>query len=356
MGKAPAVRLIPAIVWHPVDAPGTTLDERLLRLLAAIGRHATLRAAAAATGLSYRAAWGLLADTARLLGVSLVELHQGRGARLTPAGRQLLDANERLLQRLQNESVAIHLPLDKAAPRRAPGRPPLTISASHDLLLAAFCEQWARPEGIVNDLVFRGSLESLKALARGDADIAGFHSVAPLGDGLHCGVRRLLDPRRDVLLRFAEREQGLIVPKGNPRGLRSLPDVAAQQVLFVNRQRGSGTRALIDELLREAGIEPTSIRGYETEEYTHLAVAATIAAGHAEAGVGLRAAAVRFGLDFVPLRKEVYWLALRSKRVDSEPVRRLRAGLAGEPLHAAARGLPGYSIEGAGAITRLANA
>src|SRR5690606_13251426 len=146
MGKAPAVRLIPAIVWHPVDAPGTTLDERLLRLLAAIGRHAPLRAAAAATGLSYRAAWGLLADTARLLGVSLVELHQGRGARLTPAGRQLLDANERLLQRLQNESVAIHLPLDKAAPRRAPGRPPLTISASHDLLLAAFCEQWARPE------------------------------------------------------------------------------------------------------------------------------------------------------------------------------------------------------------------
>lgn len=352
MRHSATIRLVPELVWCPAGAGAAPLDSRLIHLLTGIEQYATLRAAARHTGLSYRAAWGLLGETGRLLGVPLVELRQGRGARLTEAGAQLVAANARAAERLREGAFALELAVPK---RRAASRlrAQLALAASHDLLLAAFCDQWAKPEGVVGDLVFKGSAESLKSLARGEADMAGFHAVVSAEDGAAASFRRLLDPRRDVLIRFAEREQGLIVPKGNPKRLHTLADVAAQRVRFVNRQRGSGTRLLIDQMLRQAKIAPASIRGYETEEYTHLAVAATIATGQAEAGFGLKAAASRLGLDFVPFRREVYWLALRSRRLDTELVRRLREGLTGDPLRRAARGLAGYSIANAGTVVPL---
>lgn len=343
------IRLVPELRWLPSGGGNVPLDGRLMRLLISIKKHATLRAAARESGLSYRAAWGLLGETGRRLGIPLVEMRQGRGARLTDAGEQLLAANERATQRLRDESFGFELTVTRKARTRAH----LALVASHDLLLAAFCDQWAKPERIVGDVAFKGSLESLKAFAHNEADIAGFHAVATSDKGSVAGFRRLLDPRRDVLIRFAEREQGLIVQKRNPKHLNSLADVAARQVRFVNRQRGSGTRLLIDQLLREAGIKAASVKGYETEEYTHLAVAATIAAGQAEAGFGLKAAAVRLALDFVPLRKEIYWLAVRSRRLDSDLVRRLREGLAGKPLRNAVGNLAGYSIKNAGTVVEL---
>ena len=353
MSSSATIKLVPELVWGLSDGGVTALDRRVLRLLVGVKTHATLRAAAQEAGLSYRVAWGLIGDTGRLLGVPLVDLRQGRGAQLTEAGEQILAANARAMQRLSDGAFALEL-----APARKAGSPAqrsrLSLAASHDMLLAAFCDQWGKPEGIIHDVAFRGSIESLKAFARNEADIAGFHAVAPSDKGFVTGFRRTLDPRRDALIRFAEREQGLIVPQGNPKRLATLADVATQQVRFVNRQRGSGTRLVIDQLLRQAGLGPASIRGYETEEYTHLAVAATIAAGQAEAGFGLKAAAARLELDFVPLRKEIYWLAVRSRRLDSDLVQRLRAGLAGEPLRRALGNLAGYSIENAGAVVELA--
>jgi putative molybdopterin biosynthesis protein len=283
----------------------------------------------------------------------LVDLRQGRGAQLTEAGEQILTAHEHALRRLSEGAFAFELKPPQKTGSPGQSRTRLSLVASHDMLLAAFCDQWGKPEGIINNVAFRGSIESLKAFARNEADIAGFHAVVPSDKGVVAGFRRTLDPRRDVLIRFAEREQGLIVQHGNPKRLATLTDVAAQQVRFVNRQRGSGTRLVIDQLLRQTGLGPASIRGYETEEYTHLAVAATIAAGQAEAGFGLKAAAARLELDFVPLRKEIYWLAVRSRRLESDLVRRLRAGLAGEPLRRALGNLAGYSIENAGEVVEL---
>lgn len=352
MPNSATIRLVPGLVWCPTRAGAPPLDGRLVRLLAAIKEHATLRAAAGHAGLSYRAAWGLLGETGRLLGVPLVELQRGRGARLTGAGEQFLAANERAVERLRDGSFAVELTVRKPSARRRP-LAQLALAASHDLLLAAFYDRWAKPEGVVGAIAFQGSTESLKALARSEVDIAGFHAVAPMENGLAAGFRRLLDPRRDVLIRFAEREQGLMVPKGNPRGLRSLADVARERVQFVNRQRGSGTRLLVDQLLKQARISPASVRGYETEEYTHLAVAATIAAGQADAGFGLKAAAGRLGLDFVPLLKEIYWLAVRSRRLESASMQSLLRALQGDPLRNALRGLSGYSIQDAGAIVPL---
>ena len=341
------MRLEPEISWRPAGATGAPFDRRLAPLLAAIRARATLRAAAQEVGLSYRAAWGLLSEAGRLLGIPLVELQRGRGTRLTPAGEQLVAADVRAARRLREHALEL-----RVVPRRAPqaARRGLAVVASHDLLLAALCDHWARPEGLVGDVAFKGSVESLRALARGEADVAGFHAGTPHGSEATLALRALLDPRRDVLIRFAEREQGLMVKRGNPRRLRSLHDVAAKDARFINRQRGSGTRLLIDQLLNDAGIAPVALRGYETEEFTHLAVAATVAAGRADAGLGLKAAAHRFGLDFVLVRREVYWLALRSRRLDAEPAQLLRRGIAGEPLRRAARGLAGYSIRGAGTV------
>lgn len=352
MRRFATIRLVPELLWCPAQSGAAPLDARLLPLLQAIRKHTTLRGAARDVGLSYRAAWGLLGDTAKLLGVSLVELQQGRGARLTEAGELLLGANERASRRLRDEALVLELQIQKQqAARRS--RKQLSLVGSHDLLLAAFCNDWAKPEGLIGEVSFRGSLESLQALARNEADIAGFHAVVSEDSMASGNFGRLLDRRRDALIRFAEREQGLIVQKGNPRGLRSLSDVAAQHMRFINRQRGSGTRLLIDRLLKQAHITPASIRGYDAEEYTHLAVAATIAAGQADAGFGLKAAAERLGLDFVPLLKEVYWLAVRARRINSDPIARLREGLSGAPLRNAVNGLAGYSIAQAGTIVPI---
>ena len=329
------MKLVPEVSWR-ARAP---LDARLVPLLRAIRGHATLRAAAAALGVSYRSAWDLLAAEGRALGTPLVHMARGRGAKLAPLGERLLaadDAVRRELARLEPQ-----LAVSVTAAERVAGQRSLRLSASHDLLLARFCETLALPV----DLSFKGSLECLALLAHGEADLAGFHAsgdVAP--------VMRLLHPRRHRLVRFAAREQGLMIPKGNPKRVRGLDDLGAKHLRFVNRQRGSGTRLLFDELLAQRDLRAADIRGYSTEEFTHLAVAATIAAGRADAGFGVKAAAARFGLDFLPLRRERYWFAMRARDEDNAPVRAFLKTLRGAELRRMARQFSGYDARGAGEI------
>lgn len=327
------MKLVPEVSWRA----GAPLDPRLVPLLRAIRGHDTLRAAAQALGVSYRSAWDLLAAEARALGAPLVAMERGRGAKLAPLGERLLaadDAVRRELERLQPRLAVTVTAAERAAAQRR-----LRLAASHDLLLAQFCESVSLPV----DLAFKGSLECLAALAHGDADLAGFHASGDLGP-----VSRLLQPKRHRLVRFAMREQGLMVAKGNPRRVRRLEDLGKKPLRFVNRQRGSGTRLLFDALLAQHGLRPADIAGYATEEFTHLAVAATIAAGRADAGFGVKAAAARFGLDFLPLRRERYWFALRVRDEDNAAVRAFLKALRGDELQRMARALPGYDARGAG--------
>jgi putative molybdopterin biosynthesis protein len=126
--------------------------------------------------------------------------------------------------------------------------------------------------------------------------------------------------------------------------------VAKTHARFVNRQRGSGTRRLIDRLLNDQNVTPADLRGYGNEEYTHRAVAATVAAGGADAGFGVAAAAAELGLDFVPVLRERYWLALRSRALDTPAAQRLLEALSGKPLARIGRGFVGYDFRGAGEI------
>jgi molybdate transport repressor ModE-like protein len=325
------------VVWQ---AGGRAFDPRLLALLRALQRTATLKAAAEEQRISYRAAWGLLLEAGELAGAPLVELQRGRGARLTRFGAQLLRSDEQLRHAFEGLRSRYEVKSSGGTARA------LRVAASHDPLLATFCERFAMPAALVEEVSFRGSEESLALFSRGMVDVAGFHL-----DGFD--VRRFVRPGRDVLVRFAVREQGLIVAHGNPKQLASLSDVAKSHARFVNRQRGSGTRRLIERLMDEAGIAPEAIRGFGTQEYTHRAVAATVAAGGADAGFGVQAAAVELGLDFVPVLRERYWLAMRTRTAATPAAQRLLEALSGKPLSRIARGFVGYDFAGAGEVVQV---
>jgi len=335
------------IVWRAGDAQGAQLDPRVLKLLRSIHRHGTLRAAALETGVSYRAAWGQLLDVGALVGTPLVVMERGRGARLTKLGESLLAADEQVRREMEPLRARFEVGIDRTT---GSGSAPLRLAASHDPLLAEFCGRVAIPSRLLSEVAFRGSLDSLAIYARGTADIAGFHvTIGERADG----VKKSLRPARDRLVRFVDREQGLIVARGNPLKLANLSDVARAHARFVNRQRGSGTRLIVDRLLAEQKLSPERVRGYTTEEYTHLAVAAMIAAGRADAGIGVRAAAAQLDLGFVPVLRERYWLVLRERTLASAAGQLFVEALKDKAFTRLARKFAGYTFDRAGTVATV---
>ncbi len=190
---------------------------------------------------------------------------------------------------------------------------------SHDLTLDLLADELGqRAPGHRFSSANVGSLGGLMALQRGEAHVAGSHLLdEETGEYNVSTIRRFLAGIPVILLGFVRREQGLIVPKGNPKDLRGMADLARPDVVFVNRQRGAGTRVLLDYRLKQAGISPRAIQGYERQEYTHLAVAAAVASGAADCGMGILAAARALDLDFVPLDHERYDLVLPAEHYSS---------------------------------------
>jgi putative molybdopterin biosynthesis protein len=189
------------------------------------------------------------------------------------------------------------------------------------------------------------------ALQRGEAHLAGTHLLDPqTGDYNVSYLRRYLPGVPTVLVTLVGREQGLIVPAGNPRGLRGLADLAQPGVRFVNRQRGAGTRMLLDYELGRLGLTPDSITGYDREEYTHLAVAAAVASGAAEAGLGIHSAAAALGLAFVPLFNERYDLAVPRMFYESPLLGPLFEVLHDPAFKAAVSQLAGYDPRPMGTV------
>jgi molybdate-binding protein/DNA-binding transcriptional regulator YhcF (GntR family) len=198
------------------------------------------------------------------------------------------------------------------------------------------------------------SLGGLFALANGDCDLAGCHLLdAESGDYNTPFVRRVLPGEAVDLVTLAEREQGLLVAAGNPRGIAGLADLARPGLRFVNRQRGSGTRVLLDRLLAAARVPADALEGYAREEPTHLAVAGAVAGGAADAGLGIRAAARALGLDFVPLARERYELAVYPATRERPAVRAMLAALRSRAFVAAVEALAGYDTRETGRIRRV---
>ncbi|MGH3979913.1 MAG: molybdopterin biosynthesis protein, partial [Pseudonocardiaceae bacterium] len=225
---------------------------------------------------------------------------------------------------------------------------------SHDLVLD-LAASWLRAAdpGVTLASSNVGSLGGLVALRDGLCHLAGSHLLDPAtGEYTLPYLPRVLGEREITVVRLVHREQGLLVAPGNPLGVTGLADLP--RLRYVNRQRGAGTRVLLDHELRGCAIDPSDVVGYEREEHTHLAVAAAIAAGRADAGLGILAAARAFGLDFVPVAREPYDLVVAAEVWDSEVLAPLRALLADTGFRAAVEELGGYSTTQTGQRVMLA--
>ena len=195
-----------------------------------------------------------------------------------------------------------------------------------------------------------GSLGGLQALARRQCHLAGCHLLdGQTGVYNREAIARTLDEGM-LLVRLVDREQGLILPPGNPLGLQGIADLARKDVRFINRQRGSGTRVLLDYLLLQQGMTPARLNGYRDEEYTHMNVAAAVLSGRADAGLGVRAAAVALGLDFVPVGVEEYDLVIPQRLRDDARILALLEVIRSPRFRAAVDALGGYGTARTGEI------
>ncbi|HEX8949534.1 MAG TPA: molybdopterin biosynthesis protein [Dissulfurispiraceae bacterium] len=167
-----------------------------------------------------------------------------------------------------------------------------------------------------------GSMGGLMALKRGEAHLAGTHLLdEQTGEYNVPFIKKLFKDKRIALVNLVYRQQGFLVKRGNPKGIGNFRDLAREDVFFINRQSGSGTRLLLDKYLRELGIDPQKVKGYEKEEYTHMAVASAVLTGLADTGLAVLSAAKALGLDFIPVANERYDLAIPRDLLDTEMVR-----------------------------------
>ncbi len=271
----------------------------------------------------------LAAPLSRGAGV-ITSLVQADGLALVPSGVQGIEAGEKIQVRLYRSKSEIEKTI-------------LAIG-SHDLtldLMAQFLAEHDRRLASANV----GSQGGLVALRRGEAHLAGSHLLNPQTGEYNVSYIRQYMPNIPVkVLALVMREQGLIVRRGNPKGIKSLRDLASPRVRFVNRQRGAGTRVLLDYHLKSMTIAPESIGGYNQEEYTHLGVAAAVASGRADCGLGIAAAAQALDLDFAPLFQERYDLVIPKQFADDELLAPLFDLLADSDFRAAVSQLRGYDV------------
>lgn len=335
--------------------PGLALDtELLLSLLAAIQSSGSIAAAVKASGLSYRHVWGQLMAAEQLFNAKLLIKQPGKGTRLSPLAETLLWADKRISARLSPTLQSLASELEAELDKTVLGsRSALRIDATHGFAVATLLDH-LHAANLPVELRYRNSTEAVAALARRECDLAGFH--VPLGEFETQAFKRYakwLNAEQHVLIHLAVRTQGFFLAPGNPKHIHTLADLQKPDVHFVNRQPGSGTRLLLELMLEKEGIPTSSIRGYESAEFTHAAVAAFIASGMADVGVGVETAAKRFGLDFVPLIRERYFFAADRQAMNQGPLKEIVGMLQGEEFRRLLSELSGYDGSKTGLIMEI---
>jgi putative molybdopterin biosynthesis protein len=218
----------------------------------------------------------------------------------------------------------------------------ILVLGSHDLTLDLMTQNLAQ-QGIRLSSANLGSVGGLIALRRHEAHLAGSHLLDPESGEYNLPyIREYMPGIATVVLALVIREQGLIITRGNPKGLEGIQDLMRDDLRFINRQRGAGTRIILDYHLDQLGISAESIRGYEREEYSHLAVAAAVASGRADCGLGIHAAADALDLHFVPLFKERYDFVIPKVHYESQKLAPLLGLLHTEDFKRQVDIIPGY--------------
>lgn len=347
---------------------GAQIENPLFDLLSALQAEGSIGHAAQALQMSYRHVWGALKRWEDVLGNPLVVWAKGQPARLTPFAERLVWAERQARTRMTPHVEALRTELARVfAQADDAGLLLLDIAASHDLGLPRLQSLAEQQQGLHINLRFTGSEDALRALHDGRCSVAGFH-VARLAGGASPfarGLRPLLQPGTHKLIGSHWRRQGLMLRPAAPgtESLQGLDSAGLLQALasgrwrFANRQPGSGTRRLLEHLLAEAGLDMAKIAGIDHQvEHTHVAVAAAVASGNADLGLGVEAAARDFGLDFRPLVEEDYFLVCLKAALDTPQVQALRATLTSPAWAQALQALPGYGAQQAGEVLSLTRA
>ena len=240
----------------------------------------------------------------------------------------------------ENEPVTAEL-------MRPPGEIDRTIVVvgSHDNTLDVLADQLKAVHGDLSlSSSHVGSMGGLMAIKRGGCHLAGSHLLDPVDGSYNLSyIRKHLPGRAITLVTLVLRENGLIVPRGNPKAIRGIEDLRRPDVTFINRQAGSGTRLLLDYRLKELGLDPAEIRGYGVEEYTHMAVAVAVLTGSADAGLGIYAASKALGLDFIPVVTEQYDLVIPAEQFAGANVQALMDVIGSAEFRQRVESLGGYS-------------
>lgn len=333
--------------FEPGEQRGASLGSPLFDLLSSVREGGSIQHAAQDLGCSYRFLWGALKKWEHVLNEPLIVWSRGQRATLTPFAERLLWAERRARTRMQPHIEALRADLARVlADARDEHHQVLTVAASHGLALPILQQVADSSAALHLDIHFQGSLDSLRALNDGQCVVAGFpvpalHGAAPT---FVKALKPLLKPDLHMLIGCVHRRQGLMLRREHAGQVRGFGDLVHMPLRFANRQLGSGTRLLVDHLMHEAGLAEQPLPGdAEHIEETHVAVAASIASGLADVGLGIEAAAAEFGLHFVPLVEEDYFLVCLRPSLQHPAVQRLCAVLAGPEWRARLAVLPGYT-------------
>lgn len=348
------VKLSPGLSWQLGDVAPEPVPPLLFELLREIERRGSLAAAAKQCRVSYRSAWNLMKSWQEKLGAPLTEPCQGRGATLAACGSKLLWAHDYAISqsaatlksvehKVREELAAT---LERASPR------PLVIRASHCLSHQPLVMQLQEDHRLRADIHHGGSARCLEHLTAGDCDAAGFHLAdGPMMAGFISHYLDFFQPADCRLIHALRRRQGLIVKRGNPLDIRGIRDLVRPGVRFVNRQANSGTRMLLDLVLRADELDSAGIRGYDNIEFTHSAVSALVAGDVVDVGLGLEAAAVAQDLDFIPVASEVYYYAVRRSAWRSPGIQALLRVLQSDHWRDVIAAMDGFDAADSGAVT-----
>ena len=228
----------------------------------------------------------------------------------------------------------------------------IIVTGSHDLILDILKNELQEEFSDYNLVSFNvGSMGGLLALKQKRTHLATSHLLDPESGEYNFPYLKKILPQRELkVLNLTYREQGIMVKRGNPKNIERIDDLVKKDIKFLNRQKGSGTRVLLDYLLKKKGIDPLDIQGYSLEEYTHLMVASAVAEGNVDAGLGILSAAKVFGLDFVPVIKERYDIIIPKEYYSSLKIQKILTIIQSEKFKKKVLSLGGYDLSQCGKV------